>query len=243
VTFNSAPVCTVPNDTSFFQCTPTQVCLPWSGTDVDNNLQSCTKISGPGSLIGNTWCYTPSGDETATVTLRCTDACGMTCESTFHVTFDVNQAPTLSLGNDTSFFQCATAEICLPYTTSDPDPGQTLTTTLISGSGTINETNATLCFTPTTAGVYTFIAQVQDPCGGTKRDTLNVTIAFNTAPVASAGTDQTVFQCSPSSICWPASCSDVDGNLSACELISGTGSYNGSQICFTPTGAGTTSLY
>ena len=238
VSFNSAPVCTLPNDTSLFQCTPTQVCLPWSGSDVDGNLSSCTKISGPGSLVGNTWCYTPSGDETATVTLRCTDACGATCESTFHVTFDVNQAPAISLGNDTSFFQCAAAEICLPYTVSDPDAGQNLTTTLVSGSGTINPGASTLCFTPTTAGVYTFIAQVQDPCGATKRDTLNVTVAFNTAPVASAGSDQTVFQCSPSSICWPASCSDVDGNLSNCQLVSGVGSYNGSQICFTPTGSG-----
>jgi VWFA-related protein len=238
VSFNSAPVCIVPHDTSIFQCTPTQVCLPWSGSDVDGNLQSCTKISGPGSLVGNTWCYTPSGDETATVTIRCVDACGAFCESTFHVTFDVNQPPALSLGNDTAIFQCSAAEICLPYTVSDPDAGQSLTTTLISGSGTINPTTSTLCFTPTTAGAYTFIAQVQDPCGATRRDTLNVTVTFNHAPTASAGADQTVFQCSPGSICWPASCSDVDGNLSNCQLISAVGSYNGSQLCFTPTGSG-----
>ncbi|MBN2226175.1 MAG: T9SS type A sorting domain-containing protein, partial [candidate division Zixibacteria bacterium] len=58
-------------------------------------------------------------------------------------------------------------------------------------------------------------------------------------PTANAGADQNLFQCTAAPISWAASCSDVDGNLTNCQLISGVGSYNGTKITFTPTGSGT----
>ena len=238
VELNSAPVCTVPNDTTIFQCAPTQVNLPYSATDVDGNFQSCQIISGPGSLVGGNWRYTPSYDQTVTVTLRCQDSCGVYCQSTFVVAFDINQAPVIALGADTAIFLCAAGDICLPYTVSDGDIGQATTVTLLSAFGTLNSSTSTICFTPDTMGVYTFIAQIEDACGATDVDTIRATIDFNDAPVANAGVDNSYFLCAPQQICWSASCSDVNGNLTNCELISGVGSYNGSQICFTPSVSG-----
>jgi VWFA-related protein len=238
ISLNTDPICTVPDDTTIFQCTPTQVCLPYSATDADGNFQACQKITGPGSLVGGYWCYTPSSDETVNVTIRCTDSCGAYCESSFEVIFDLNESPAFSLGNDTTVFLCGAEEVCFPYTASDGDAGQGFAVTLGSGAGTIDTLASTLCFTPDTAGVYIFVAQSMDDCGAITVDSLSVTVDFNTAPVASAGSDQSVFQCAPAGICWAASCSDVDGNLSTCELVSGVGSYNGSQICFTPGGTG-----
>ncbi|MCK5126635.1 MAG: VWA domain-containing protein [candidate division Zixibacteria bacterium] len=234
VTLNVAPICTVPSDISIFQCAPTQVCLPYSASDVDNNLQSCQIISGPGSLVGGDWCYTPTTDQAVTVTLRCQDSCGAYCESSFTVTFDINEAPALSLGADSSIFLCASEEVCLPFTSSDGDAGQSTTLSLLSAFGTLNELSSELCFTPDTVGTYIFVASITDSCGVAAFDTLAVSISFNSAPVADAGADQSVFQCVPTEICWSAGCSDVDGNLTNCDLISGPGSYNGSQICFTP---------
>jgi len=76
-----------------------------------------------------------------------------------------------------------------------------------------------------------------ESCGADTCD-LVFNVDFNSPPVAMAGADQSIFQCTPASICWATSCSDPDANLTNCELFSGPGTYNGSQICFTPTGTG-----
>jgi hypothetical protein len=61
----------------------------------------------------------------------------------------------------------------------------------------------------------------------------------NQPPVANAGRDSTLFQCTPAAISIVAGCTDLDGNLSTCLLTSSTGTYSGGHITFTPTGSGT----
>ena len=61
----------------------------------------------------------------------------------------------------------------------------------------------------------------------------------NQPPVANAGRDSTLFQCTPAAISIVAGCTDPDGNLSTCLLTSSTGTYSGGHITFTPTGSGT----
>ncbi|MEA3296334.1 MAG: T9SS type A sorting domain-containing protein [candidate division Zixibacteria bacterium] len=243
VTINSAPECVVPNDTLIFQCQATEVCLPAYGTDVDGNLKHCQIISGPGSLVGNEWCYTPVSDQTVTVTMRCEDSCYSGkcysyCESSFTVEFNINNQPTIAFGNDSSLTLCQSQTICLPYIASDPDDPRPTTITLVSGPGTLDEGNSQVCFTAASSGMYTFVIRNEDECGMFEEDTINVDVIVNNAPVANAGTDQTLFLCdSVSTICWPASCSDVDGNLTDC-IFSGPGIYDGSSICFNPTVSG-----
>lgn len=238
VTVNSAPVCNLPNDSVIFQCTPQQVCLPVSSTDIDNNQSFCQIVSGPGSIVNGEWCYTPSSSQTVNVTVRCEDSCGAYCEEQFTVEFKVNQQPTISFASVPPQFLCASAEICLDYTVADPDDPQGRTITLLSGSGTIDTVNSQVCFTPTASGSYIFEIQVEDDCGETAIDAITVDVTLNNAPVADAGADQSIFLCAPTQICWPASCSDMDNNLTACQLT-GPGTYSGTDICFTPTTSGT----
>ncbi len=239
VTINSGPVCTVPNDTSIFQCTPTEVCLPAFGTDADGNLQSCNIVSGPGSLVNGEWCYTPVGHQIVTVVMECVDDCGVTCQSSFTVEFNVNGTPSLAFGNDTTLNLCASQQICVPYSVDDPDLPNPMTITQISGPGILDTANSRICFTPTASGTYTFVARVEDGCGLFDQDTINVTVNLNALPVADAGPDQTVYICTPGEqICWPASCTDPSGNLTGCSFT-GPGTYDGTEICFTPTADGT----
>lgn len=239
ITVNSDPVCNVPNDTSIFQCAAQEVCLPAYGTDADNNLDVCQIISGPGALVNGNWCYAPVSDQAVTVVLQCEDSCGAVCESAFTVEFDIDDAPQVAFGADTSLFLCTSEEICLPFTASDPDSPRPTTLTLVSGNGTLDEENSELCYTPTEAGTETFILRLEDECGAFDEDTINVTVALNSAPVADAGGNQAVFLCdSVSTVCWPASCSDSDGNLADCQF-NGPGTYDGSEICFNPVISGT----
>ena len=106
------------------------------------------------------------------------------------------------------------------------------------GIGSIS--NGQLCFNATTSGTYTFCFAAADDCGGFVRDTVNFTVVIDDiAPIANAGRDSTLALCAPQPICRPAGCSSPTGDLASCEMISGPGTFNGSQICFTPSGSGT----
>ncbi|MEE8576843.1 MAG: hypothetical protein V3T31_06275, partial [candidate division Zixibacteria bacterium] len=238
VTVNSAPICGLPADMVISQCVATAVCLPINPSDVDGNLQFCQIVTGPGTISGGSWCYTPTASQVVTVVVRCEDSCGAYCEDQFTVEFKVNRAPQIAFGSQNPLFLCAAQSICLQYSVSDPDDPQARIVTLVSGAGTLDEVNSQVCFTPGSSGSYSFVIEVVDSCGATDRDSIAVDVSLNSPPLAIAGADQTVAQCVPAEICWPASCSDPDANLSGC-LLTGPGTYDGSSICFTPTTSGT----
>jgi hypothetical protein len=237
VTVNDAPLCHVPNDTTVFQCTPAQICLPVYSTDANGNLKSCSIVSGPGALVGGNWCYTPSASQLATVVVKCEDSCGAVCQSQFTVNIKVNSAPTINFAHYNPFSLCAAQQVCLDYSTSDPDAPRPVTVTL-SGGGTLDLVNSRVCFNADTAGTYRFILHIQDECGASDADTIAVSVGINHPPVAQAGPDQSLFLCAPSQICWPASCTDPDNNQTQCTFT-GPGTFDGSKICFTPTVSGT----
>ncbi len=237
VTLNSAPICNVPADTIISQCTLTSVCLPLSGSDIDGNLDFCSIISGPGTLSGGNWCYTPTASQFVSVTIECVDSCGVSCQSTFTVEFKINQAPIIAFENISAFSLCEPALLCVGYTVSDPNDPQSKTVSLLSAFGTLDEPNNQVCFTPDTSGVYTFIINVTDDCGASSVDTVLVPVELNTAPIVSLESDQTIALCQSQEICLNASVTDIDNNLTATNF-SGSGTYNGSTICFTPMASG-----
>jgi len=238
VALNEAPVCVAPSDTSIAQCAAQEVCLPAYATDANGNLHMCQIISGPGSLVNGQWCYTPASDQTVTVVMRCTDSCGAYCESQFTVDFDVNGPPQIAFGADINTFQCQLAEICLPYTASDPEGLGTTTITLVSGPGTLDQANSRVCYTPAAPGTATFIIGIADHCNRADYDTINVTVGLNVPPAVNAGSDQDLFLCQTGAeICWPASVTDANNNLTSVNLI-GPGTFDGDEICFNPTTSG-----
>lgn len=237
VTINNSPVCNIPNDTTIVQCDPSEVCLPVSGSDIDGNFDLCQIISGPGTLAGGNWCYTPTTSQTVTVTIRCLDDCGAVCQSSFSVDFEINRNPNIDFATTTPTFLCSPEEICLGYTADDPDANQTATVTLVAGPGTLDNGNSQVCFTPTATGSYQFIIQIEDPCGAIDRDTIDVEVTLNSAPLVTLPGDSSYDLCQSEEICIPASVIDGDHNLVATNLV-GPGTFASSQICFTPTTSG-----
>ena len=236
VTLNQAPVANAGNDSTLFQCTPAPICITAACSDPNGNLSTCELVSGPGTYNGSAICFTPAASGTYTLVLKATDACGLTDYDTSVVNVTLNQAPIANAGNDSTLFQCTPAPICITAACSDPN-GNLSTCELVSGPGTYN--GSAICFTPAASGTYTLVLKATDACGLTDYDTSVVNVTLNQAPVANAGNDSTLFQCTPAPICITAACSDPNGNLSTCQLVSGPGTYNGSAICFTPAGAGT----
>ena len=239
---NEAPVCTVPENQTFNQCEPTEVCLPVGCSDADGNLLGSqpTIVSGPGTIVNGEWCYTPSGPETATVTVQCEDECGATCQSSFEIIFEVNSAPVCTVPDNQTFSQCVATQVCLPIGCTDVD-GNLVSTqpTIISGPGTI--VNSLWCYTPTGDEIATVTVQCVDECGATCQSTFIITFEVNTAPVCTVPDDQTIVQCAPEQVCLPVGCTDADDNLAAGTptVKYGPGTIVNGEWCYTPQGTET----
>lgn len=235
---NTAPVVSCPGDSSVFQCAPAEICVgPFSATDSENNIESTSFSFGTPS--GSNVCFTPDTAGVYTIQYVATDSCGLADTCVTLVTVSYNQPPTIAFtGSDYSTFLCYPEEICLPYTVSDPDGATGLVETLVSGSGTIDTAANQVCFTPITAGDYTFIARVTDPCGESDEDTITVTVALNSLPTLTLPTPDPEFLCSATELCFTIVFGDPDAgtyeSAPTATLISGTGTLTGDQVCFTP---------
>lgn len=178
VTLNEPPVCGLPRDTTIFQCTPTQVCLPVSATDPNGNLSMCMMMAGPGALSNGQWCYTPTGDEQVAVTIRCADSCGAYCEGTFNVNFVINDPPVCQVPNDTAMtFLCSLQAITLPVGATDPN-GNLLNCSILSGPGTL--VNGQWSYLPPEPGEYCVTIECRDSCNAVCEQTFCVTVNLET---------------------------------------------------------------
>jgi len=189
VNYNSAPVCNLPSDGSYFVCGDTTFSFPVSATDADGNLTGCTLISGAGTLSGGNWVFTTTGAGVYTATFECTDACGATCSGTVSITVAYNSAPVCNLPSDGSYFVCGDTTFSFPVSATDAD-GNLTGCTLTSGAGTLSGGN--WVFTTTGAGVYTASFECTDACGATCSGTVNVTVNYNNPPVLSCPADVTI---------------------------------------------------
>jgi hypothetical protein len=244
IRMNSRPELTVDQhviDTTI--CDLDSICFDvLSASDVDSDQITFSLVSGEGSIdpITGEICFLPDDLDSAgyMFVVQASDSC---CASLYKpltptgcprdtVIVNVRKAPTtvISTIEDTTIYLCELQEICFPVTATTG--GEPVPVSQDCGGGTLDA--GQLCFTPTGAGEYQFCFYVDDLCG-TVRDTVNVTIELNRPPVADAGPD-TLLHCNTGEVCWPASCSDPDDNLVSCELVDGPGTYNGSEICFTP---------
>ncbi len=202
-----------------------------ASSDPDNNLSAVTLVSGPGTLVGNQVCFTPTGTGTYQFIVRATDACGAVDEDTALVYYTLNSAPTADAGADQTLFLCAPAPICWPAAGSDPD-GNLASVTLTQGPGTFN--GSQICFTPSADGSYLFVLRATDACGAADYDSATITVALNEAPVCVAPSDTSIAQCAAQEVCLPAYATDANGNLHMCQIISGPGSLVNGQWCYTP---------
>ncbi len=232
VTVNSAPVCSVPNDTTVFQCSPAQVAFPFSVTDTDGNIVDSAIVSGPGALVDGNWVFTPLAADTFSVTLRFEDECGAFCEETFNVYFEMNVAPVCDLPASDEFFVCGDTTFSFPVSATDADDNLS-GCTLVSGDGTLDQGNWT--FTTSGPGVYSAEFLCEDECGETCGGTVEVTVNQNTAPSCEFPGDTAIFLCESQEVCLPVSGSDPDDNLVSCEVVNDKGGIENGEWCYTPT--------
>lgn len=226
VTFNQAPVASCPSNSTVFACNLQPICISgFSATDPNGNLSTVTVSNG--TLSGNQVCFTPV-DGLNTIRLIATDACGVADTCVTEVTVDLNDAPVTICPNDTTLFVCNLSQICLPGF-SATDPNNNLSSTVLRG-GSLSGNQG--CFTPV-VGVNTLWFVATDACGAKDSCMTQVTVNLNTAPEATCPGNSQMLVCNLSPICISGfSATDPDGNLTSTTVNNGT--FNGSQVCFTP---------
>ncbi|UCE66577.1 MAG: hypothetical protein JSU85_00760 [Candidatus Zixiibacteriota bacterium] len=223
---NNPPVASSPADTSFFVCEPDEICLAgFTCSDPDNNLLS-VEVTG-GSLSGDTVCFDPV-EGANTITLICTDECGVSDTAITVVTVDLNETPVANSPNDTAMFVCDLSPVCISgFIYSDADGN--ISSVDITG-GTLSRD--TVCFAPV-EGANAITMIVTDACGEADTAITVVTVDLNEPPVANSPNDTTMFACGLNQICISGfAYSDADGNISSVDVTGGT--LSGDQVCFDP---------
>ncbi|UCD17341.1 MAG: T9SS type A sorting domain-containing protein, partial [Candidatus Zixiibacteriota bacterium] len=234
VDYNSAPVCNFPSDTSFFISGDSTFNFPVSATDVDNNLVGCSLISGVGTLSGGIWTFTTTGPGVYSATFECIDECGATCGGavggTVIVTVGYNSPPVCNLPGDTSYFVCDDTTFNFDVSATDVD-GNLVGCSLTGGVGTLS--GGVWSFTTSGPGVYSATFECIDSCGATCGGTVNITVDYNSGPIASCPGNSEIFVCDLSDVCIDGfDASDSDDNLES--IIVTGGILDGNQVCFTP---------
>jgi hypothetical protein len=234
-TINVLPNLTVtcPGNSSPLVCALDPITIDGFGaTAANGNLTSVTVNGIPLDPNPGSFTFTPV-EGANNLTLVATDACGATASCVTIVTVTLNQPPVATCPGNSAMLVCNLDQICIPgFGASDPNGN--LTSVTVNG---LPLTEGQVCFTPVVgANVLTLTAT--DACGLVATCATTVTVTLNQPPVADAGSDLSVFQCVPTQVCIPASCADPNENLTTCQLVSAVGTYNGTNICFTPTVGG-----
>ncbi len=248
--FQNLPTLTVnPDFLDTLLCTIDTLCFDVvNATDPDGDAVKYTLLSGPGIIDSATGriCFLPNAVDSAEYRfiVMASDSCcyslplpreQLPCpRDTIIYRVRWHVAPTIVTIPDTTIKICQLEPVCFPVTASTPSGPVPVYQDCGPGSIAANK----LCFTPTGAGQYIFCFYANNDCGGVVRDTVVVNIVLNRPPIAYAGRDSSLTLCAPTQICWPAGCADPDNDLESCQLISGLGTFNGTQICFTPTATG-----
>ncbi len=217
---NQAPICEGPNDTTVVQCEAGLVSLPVLSYDPEDEEIECEIVTGPGVLADGHWEYTPTGDQTVHVIIKCTDPCGAYCNNSFLATLGVNDAPVFDSSFDTTVVQCLAVEVSMPVPVYDNDDNIT-EITILDGPGTIIGDN--WVYSPSGKDTADVSVSCIDACGEQCEGTFRVVFDVNSAPVCEIPGDTTCKMREPALISIPIGASDEDDNLVGCVITNGPG--------------------
>jgi hypothetical protein len=241
VTVNTTPDIAFVRSSQEFLCAAGPVCKQYTVTDPDNNgvVEQLLSPFGTIDTAANEVCFDADTSGDYTIIVGATDDCGASDTDTMTITVLINSPPVADAGSDESVFRCGPIEICWPASCSDPDDNLD-SCYLTEGVGIYAA--GQICFTPDTSGIYSFVLRAVDDCGAFDEDTVLVDVTLNSPPVCDIAGDTSYFQCIPTQVSRRVTATDIDANLSHCEIITGPGSIVDSQWVYTPTADQTVSV-
>ncbi len=231
---NQAPEVVAGADLSLQLCGPQQICVSFVSSDIDGPVPVITPNIGQYDLLGRLICFTPDTAGVYTVIGSVIDDCGAVASDTAIITIDFNQAPQITLGADTTIFQCSLAEICLPV--SIPSiAGNANIVSVVPSIGYYNPNTKSICFTPAREGVFEEIVVATDDCGATSVDTISVTVTSGVIPALSCPVVPVAMTvCGPNQVNYALTFSPSNA-----DLTSSFGTISNGVLSFTADTSGT----
>jgi hypothetical protein len=235
---NSAPLVTLPQDSSIFACDPLNVCIPVAIGDIDGNLASVTATgsaaftydAGAGEI-----CFQADTSGIYDLTVIVTDECGATRSAEMQIDVELNQRPEVfSQPVDTSIELCAIEELCYSFSVGDPN-GDPLTVTSNLGEVTdLGEGIQQVCFMPDTlGGTYLVRVTATDDCGASVEFQFTITTLQAPSTSIVCPTIEPIAMCDTATLCFPM---EITG--SNFVVSSSYGAYHDGSICFLADTAG-----
>ena len=232
IDYKSTPTITNFNDSLIYLCTPTNVCLPVTISDIDNDIASITVSRG--TYSDGEICFVPYDKGSYSIVLTVTDSCGNVAVDTANIEVTTDQNVSIIVPNDTSFFTCQLDTFCFPV--SGIPEGSDVS---VSGINTwYDAENSQICYYAECSNNNKITLTVTTPCN-TFTNSFNVEVVCNTDPLVILPQDTTIFQCILVPITIPIGVSDVDNNLTNVTVVGGVYDDILNTVTFTPDTAGT----
>lgn len=231
---NDPPIVTLPPDFSVFICKPEEICFDAIISDPDGYpAEVVVQPVGLGHYDRETQrvCFMADTAGLYTFMVSANDGCNDWVNELIQIRVTKNDLPVVHLGNDTSFALCEPGQICLPVTITDNN-----IKTIVTNFGQYNPQTHQVCFTPETNGLYSLVVTVEDSCGFTAVDTINLNIRTGHKPTVSVA-DTSIYSCYPEELCLPVSITDADNDIKSVTVS--RGQYKNGAVCFVPYNAGT----
>jgi len=229
---NRAPSVELPADTALRACGPGPVCLEGVVTgDLDGDLLVVT-TSAFATYDDGTICFDADTAGTYLIEMCVTDPCGASACDTISVEILFDTAPIVHLPADFKQVLCAPGTFCFdPLEISDGD-GDSLQIQVTGGTWNGSE----ICVNAPDAGTFSVIVEARDACGLVARDTVNITVAHNSAPKVLIKSPQPLTLCTIDTVlCYPIKVSDLDGvgtaTLRLVKTDMAVWSIEGNRLC------------
>jgi len=234
---NQAPTLADPADGSVDELVAISRTLVGADADLPAQTLTYSLVSGPGSVAGNEWSWTPGetdGPGTFTVTVKVSDGTAEAQQS-FDITVnEVNQAPTLEDPADGSVDELVAISRTLVGADADL-PAQILTYSVVSGPGSV--TGNEWSWTPGEAdgpGTYTVTVKVSDGTADAQQS-FDVTVnEVNQAPTLDDPADGSVDELVAISRTLVGADADLPAQTLTYSLVTGPGSVAGNEWTWTP---------
>jgi hypothetical protein len=220
--FNSPPALDAGNDTTLTICDFTEVCLPFTASDPDNNIVDIS--SSIGTVQDGKVCFTPDALTTYQVIITTTDACNEVAVDTVNVTIKSGGVVAIicpeGIHKDTL---CGpdTIRISAPIT---PDNAQVT----VLPNGYYDPATGNIFIGIDQPGVYDVTVIAEAFCGSdTCTFTLDVTFADPPSISAPGQVSETVCLTAPTTVCYPVTISGTD----VAVTVGPIGVYDNGQVC------------
>ncbi len=230
------------SDTTVFQCSVEEICVPYLVTDPGSGGITVTLESGPGVLdtTNQQICFTPVDTGEYCLVIRVTDSGGRWDEDSVCITVVWNQSPFIipPIARLTVFCLPEDSILCTEgWIVGDPDDDSLIYSTM--GSGTFDPATGTFCSPVTSPGQYTQTLIVSDTCGATAKETFTFEIVAPAPPVVLIEASDSTYLCGADTVCVAVTVQSTDSLI---DVSSNIGELIDGQLCWNADTSGTYTL-